>query len=301
MSNIIVALIAYSVDRIFGEFSFIKHPIIIIGSAISWFEKRFYQDRVLRGALLLIFIVTLTGGLAYVLAEILAYLPWWLDTILTAVIASMFLAHKMLRDAVLELTTTKDPKEKLAMLVSRDTSDLSNSDICKAAVETYAENLSDGVIAPLFYLLIFGLPGIIIYKSINTLDSMVGYRNERYERYGKASALMDDVVNFIPARLTAMMIMVVSRPKDLFAFYAQGSKHASPNAGHTIAAMALAIGVRLGGPTRYFGELKDKVFFGEGRVLITNDDIEKSLKVGLIIDFLVVLLLFLGTLYAVYS
>ena len=180
------------------------------------------------------------------------------------------------------------------MLVSRDTADLSESDICKAGIETYAENLSDGVIAPLLYLLLFGLPGIMIYKVVNTLDSMVGYRNKRYEKYGKASAKLDDLLNFLPARLTAVMIMLVSKPLKIFAFYKEGRGHESPNAGLPITAMALAIEVKLGGPTRYFNQLKEKPFFGQGKEVLENEDIRKSLKIGKKIDILILFLLFLA-------
>ena len=140
--------------------------------------------------------------------------------------------------------------------------------------------LADGVVAPIFYLLLFGLPGIIVYKAINTMDSMVGYKNEKYENYGKAAAILDDIVNFIPARITAVLIMVLSKQKDIFAFYEDGSKHDSPNAGHPITAMALALDVKLGGDTYYFGELKSKPFFGSGREEITEDDVLNALDLG---------------------
>ena len=163
---------------------------------------------------------------------------------LTSFLASMFLAHRMLYEAVFELSSAQNPREKLSMLVSRDTQGLSDSEVYKAGIETYAENLSDGVIAPLFYLLVFGLPGIIIYKSVNTLDSMVGYRNEKYERFGKASALLDDLLNLLPSRVTAVIIMLVGGKHPLFSFYRDGKKHASPNGGHPITAMALVAGLR---------------------------------------------------------
>ena len=166
------------------------------------------------------------------------------------------------------------------MLVSRDTQEMSESDIYKAAIETYAENLSDGVVSPLFYLLLFGLPGIIIYKAVNTMDSMVGYRNDKYENYGKAAALLDDALNYIPSRLTAVIIMLAGKQKNLFAFYEDGEKHDSPNAGHPITAMALVLGVKLGGDTSYFGKIKHKVNFGIGRGTITAEDVKKAINLG---------------------
>ncbi len=166
------------------------------------------------------------------------------------------------------------------MLVSRDTKEMSESDVYKAAIETYAENLSDGVIAPLFYLLLFGLPGIVVYKAVNTMDSMVGYRNEKYENYGKAAAILDDILNFIPSRLTAILIMLVGKQKNPFAFYEDGEKHDSPNAGHPITAMAMVLGVKLGGNTSYFGKIKHKANFGDGRELINATDVTKALNLG---------------------
>ncbi|MCD6432862.1 MAG: cobalamin biosynthesis protein CobD [Sulfurimonas sp.] len=280
MSNIFIAIFAYLIDRIFGEFRFIKHPVIIIGEMITFFEDRFYKNSVLRGLLLVLFMLVGIGLFSTILCESLNYLPLFLNIALSSLIASMFIAHKMLYDSVKDILTTKNKKQAISMLVSRNTEQMNESDIYKAAIETYAENLSDGVIAPLFYLLLFGLPGIIIYKAINTMDSMVGYRNKRYEKYGKVAAILDDVANYIPSRLTAVLIMLLSKQKNIFAFYKDGKKHDSPNAGHPITAMALSIGVKLGGDTYYFGELKKKPFFGVERENITQDDVRNALNLG---------------------
>ena len=280
MSNIFIAIFAYLIDRIFGEFHFIKHPVIIIGEMITFFEDRFYKNSVLRGLLLVLFMLVGIGLFSTILCESLNYLPLFLNIALSSLIASMFIAHKMLYDSVKDILTTKNKKQAISMLVSRNTEQMNESDIYKAAIETYAENLSDGVIAPLFYLLLFGLPGIIIYKAINTMDSMVGYRNKRYEKYGKVAAILDDVANYIPSRLTAVLIMLLSKQKNIFAFYKDGKKHDSPNAGHPITAMALSIGVKLGGDTYYFGELKKKPFFGVERENITQDDVRSALNLG---------------------
>jgi adenosylcobinamide-phosphate synthase len=172
------------------------------------------------------------------------------------------------------------------MLVSRDTSELSDSDVYKAGIETYAENLSDGVIAPFFYLLLFGLSGIIFYKTVNTLDSMVGYRTKKYENYGKASAILDDILNYIPSRITAILIMIISKNKNIFAFYKDGVKHDSPNAGHPITAMALYLGVKLGGDTSYFGKIKPKAYFGIGRKNILASDLVNALSLKAKIDLI---------------
>ncbi len=293
MTNLLISFFAYLLDRLFGEFSFIKHPVIFIGEAISWFEKKLYKNTVFRGLLLTLFILSLSGFFSFLIVWTFSHLVWYLELIFTALFTSMFLAHKMLYDAVYELLSTQDPRQKLSMLVSRDTKELSDSEVYKAGIETYSENLSDGVIAPLFYLLLFGLPGIIIYKSINTLDSMVGYRNERYEKFGKVSAILDDLVNLIPSRLTAMMIMLLKRPRDLFKFYKDGKKHSSPNAGHPITAMALAIGIRLGGPTSYFGKVEHKAYFGEGKEEIEKEDLLNALQLRSKIDIFILISIFI--------
>ena len=186
---------------------------------------------------------------------------------------------------------------KISMLVSRDTSTLTNSDVNKAAIETYAENLSDGVIAPLFYLLCFGIVGAFVYKAINTLDSMVGYRNERYEKFGKFSARLDDVVNYIPARITALIIALLFFSKKAFLeFYKYGKKHESFNAGLPISAFALALNVKLGGPTSYFGKIKNKPFFGNGKENIENSDVLKALEFKTRLDVFIIIVLILGVL-----
>ena len=279
LSNLLITVLAYVIDRVFGEFPLVKHPIIYIGDMIGFFEKKFYKDSIARGCLLVIFILSITGSMATVIYLYLAYLPLWINIIATAVIASMFIAHNMLRESVAAVITAEDKKAAIAQLVSRDTKNLSESEIYKAAIETYAENLSDGVVAPLFYLLLFNLPGIVIYKAVNTMDSMVGYRNERYEKFGKCAARLDDILNYIPSRITAVLIMLAGRQKNIFAFYKDGKKHESPNAGHPITAMAIVLKIQLGGDTVYFGKLKEKAVFGEGRAKLRASDIVEALKV----------------------
>ncbi|MCD6173579.1 MAG: cobalamin biosynthesis protein CobD, partial [Sulfurimonas sp.] len=262
-----------------GEFP-VKHPVILIGKMITFFEDNFYKDTILRGILLLIFILFSVGLFSITLHLCLEYLNSFFSIAISSLIASMFIAHRMLYDCVKDILTAKDKKQAISMLVSRDTQDMNESDIYKAAIETYAENLSDGVVAPIFYLILFGLPGIILYKAINTMDSMVGYKNEKYENYGKTAAILDDIANYIPSRITAILIMILSKQKNIFAFYKDGKKHDSPNAGHPITAMALAIGVKLGGDTSYFGKVKHKPKFGEGREVITQNDVKNALNLG---------------------
>jgi len=280
MSNLFVALFAYFIDKIFGEFSFVKHPIISIGESIMWFETKFYKDSTLRGFFLVLYVLTLVAVPSGAITLFLAQLGTVLNILITSFIASMFIAHRMLYDSVEAIIDAPNKQELIAMLVSRDTKELSESDTYKAAIETYAENLSDGVVAPLFYLSIFGLMGIVLYKAVNTMDSMVGYRTAKYEKYGKVAARLDDVLNYIPSRLTALLIMLLGEKKNIFAFYRDGKKHDSPNAGHPITAMALVLDVKLGGDTSYFGKVKKKASFGVGRENITAQDVKNALNLG---------------------
>lgn len=291
-----VALIAYIIDFIFSEFQklkFLKHPIIFMGEYISWFEKRFYKDSIFRGFLLCISLVFIVF--------IIVYLISFIDNIfIQGLLASFTLSSKMLYDAVREVVSSDEietKRYKISMLVSRDTSTLTNSDVNKAAIETYAENLSDGVIAPLFYLLCFGLVGAFVYKAINTLDSMVGYRNAKYEKFGKFSARLDDVANYIPSRITALIIALLFFSKKAFLeFHKYGKKHESFNAGLPISAYALALNVKLGGPTSYFGKIKNKPFFGDGKENIENSDVLKALEFKTRLDVFIIIVLILGVL-----
>ncbi len=281
--NLFIALFAYLIDKKFGEFNFIKHPVIFIGDLISFTEKKLYKDSIFTGLLLVLAVLSVSSFISILLELCLSYFNIYVYILISSFLASMFIAHRMLKDSVKEIITLQTLKEKrqaIAMLVSRDTNELSENDINKAAIETYAENLSDGVIAPMFYLLLFGLPGIIIYKTINTMDSMIGYKNERYEKFGKVAARLDDIANFLPARITAFGIILLCKKRLDFSYMKYAKLHDSPNAGFPIAAMALCLNVKLGGDTSYFGKVKKKAVFGEGKSEITSRDIKKMLNIS---------------------
>ena len=281
---LLMGLVAYGVDFLFGEFRFVRHPIIMIGAVISGFEMRYYHDSRLWGGMLVVVVLSLVWGMAHLCAL-------YLHPLILGVLASMFLAHHMLYTSVKEAI---DAPEKVAYLVSRDTKDLSESDRYKALIETYAENLSDGVIAPLFYLLLFGFEGIVVYKAINTLDSMVGYKTPRFARYGYVSAKLDDVANLIPARLTALLLMALAVDGQISRLIYCAKKHASPNAGYPICAMAYAKNLRLGGPTPYHGEMVAKPYFGAGKKKLEKEDVFAVLGVKKYVDGVVFLMLLVG-------
>ena len=290
-----IALIAYIIDKLFGEFNFIRHPVIIMGDYIQWFEKYFYKNNIFRGTLLTFSLVSIVFLLSYAMLFLVSTIENRdLQMLLLGVITSTTIASKMLYDSVKNII--KNPQD-IKYLVSRDTESLSHSDINKAGIETYAENLSDGVIAPLFYLLLFGLSGAFVYKAINTLDSMVGYRNEKYEKFGKFSAKLDDMVNYIPARITALLIMILNgiiNIKYYIKILKFGKHHESPNAGYPISSMALCWSIKLGGDTSYFGKIKSKPYFGEGREQITKNDIQNALKLQPKLDIFIILFLSIG-------
>lgn len=302
-----VALLAYAIDLLFGELP-CKHPVIFMGEFISAFERRFYNstvrpahsspptDKLITGTLLVVSLLVITGFISIGLVMLINLLPSVLSILVLAVCASTGLAMKLLHSSVASILTAEQPKLALSYLVSRDTESMSDEDIYKAALETWAENLSDGVIAPLFYLALFGLPAVAIYKAINTMDSMIGYKTPRYFYFGKTAALLDDVVNYIPARLTALLIVLIADDK-LRAWQCMkrdGHKLESPNAGYPIAAMAGALGVALGGNAIYHGQLKAKPSLGIAIHTVNRQTLVQALALKTRINFIVLCLLIIG-------
>ncbi|AHJ12803.1 MULTISPECIES: adenosylcobinamide-phosphate synthase CbiB [Sulfurospirillum] len=288
MNTALIAFFAYIVDKFVGEFTVITHPVIFIGRYISWFEKKFYKNTFQRGLVLAVSTLGLTYVAIWLLETLLSSLPHGISIFISIVIASMFLAHHMLYHSVLDVINSSVPKEKIKYLVSRDTEDMDDHEIYKACIETYTENINDGVIAPLFYLLLFGLKGLIIFKAISTLDSMVGYKNERYSHFGTAGARLDDIVGWIPARISALLIYLAAKGSYSFNTlkkYASG--HESPNSGWPIAAAGLAFHLKLGGPTRYFGAIKNKPYLGDGSLPLTQQDVCNVLTLHSKIDYIV--------------
>jgi len=294
-----VALLAYIIDRLFSEFKFIRHPVQIFGDFITWFEKLFYKDSVIRGGILLLASVAIFGLLALLVKTVVSTFNPFIEILILGFLSSMFLAHSMLYQSVLNVANSNKPQREVAMIVSRDSKELTKSQSYKAAIESYAENLSDGVIAPLFYLVLFGFSGIVIYKVINTLDSMVGYKSKHYINFGKISALTDDVVNFIPSRISAFLIALLSFSRSNFDYISFAKGHESPNAGYPISAMALSLGVSLGGATSYFGKIKEKPYFGDGRKDINKDDVFRALEFRNRVDIFIITLLIFGSIYGI--
>jgi adenosylcobinamide-phosphate synthase len=255
-------LIAMALDAVFGEpdeiWDRMPHPAVLMGRVVGWFDRSLNTGSPARGRGILACAVLVFG--AYSLGETLAALPGPFAEIL---VAAILLAQRSLVDHVRAVAaglrhSLAEGRRAVSMIVGRDTAAMDEAAVARAAIESAAENLSDGVTAPAFWFLIAGLPGLLIYKIVNTADSMIGYRTPRYEGFGWASARLDDVMNWIPARLTALLIWLVSgRPGPWREIAAEARLHRSPNAGWPEAAMARALGVALSGPRAYHGRMQE--------------------------------------------
>jgi adenosylcobinamide-phosphate synthase len=277
---------------------------------ISWGEKHLNKERhrKLKGTLLSSFLVVFVWVATWALlrftsciaadAEFLhSTFHLSLSTLLSILIIFWCLAGTTLIREVRQTFLAVDRsiaegRKQVARIVGRDTSELTAQKIRTAALETLAENLSDGVIAPLFWLGIGGVPGMLAYKMVNTLDSMIGYRTDRYRNFGCFAAHLDDVANYIPARLTAFLMVLASGRLSLLGFVMKyGPKHASPNSGYPEAALAGILDCRFGGPHTYFGELFDKPYIGENERPLTTKDMRVSIRINRVAECLAIMLL----------
>lgn len=251
--------LALLLDGIFGEpralWSRLPHPAVLMGRCVGWIDATFNKGKARRIAGALSF-----GGLVvgfYILGMLLAAIPGiWVDVI----VGAMLLAQRSLVDHVRAVASglrmsLAQGRRSVGMIVSRDTSDMNQSAVARSAIESGAENLSDGVIAPAFWFAVLGLPGLLAYKITNTADSMIGYRTARHEDFGWAAAKFDDLLNWVPARLTALMIWFTDRQSALAAISHDAGLHRSPNAGWPEAAMAHKLDIALAGPRSYEGML----------------------------------------------
>ena len=280
-------VVGWMLDIAFGDPPRLPHPIVWFGKAIAFCEHRLNKgtNRKAKGAISSVALIVMT----YLVGVVL---PWWCIPI---VVFFCLAGTTLIREvrAVFEALdrSLDDGRRQVARIVGRDTSELSAQEVRTAALETLAENLSDGVIAPLFWFALLGMPGMLAYKMINTLDSMIGYRTERYRDYGCWAAHIDDIANYIPARLTALLMILVAGRLDLFAFVVDnGRKHASPNSGYPEAALAAILGCRFGGPHYYFGELFDKPYIGETERPLTTADMLRAVTVNRSAELLMVIL-----------
>lgn len=262
-------IIGWILDKLFGDPDCIPHPVVWFGKAIAFCERHFNkgENKKLKGGLCAVILITGVFLISFYILKVLSFCVI-VKIIVESILIFYCLAGKTLIKEVRQVFTALDKslqagREQVGRIVGRDTSELSPQEIRIAALETLAENLSDGVVAPLFWYALLGVPGMLAYKMINTLDSMVGYKNERYRDFGMVAARIDDIANYIPARLTALLMILVSGRWSLMKFVAKyGKMHASPNSGYPESALAGVLGCRFGGPHSYFGEIVDKPFIG---------------------------------------
>lgn len=274
----------YILDLIIGDPDNWPHPIRIFGNAIAAGDKFLNKNssRFLKGMLLSTALCLLTFFFFHLSNEILLSVNPWLFIAINSVWVWYGLANNALITegrnvfSVLEKEGLEAGRKQLSRIVGRDTSQLTAQQIRIAVFETMSENLSDGVIAPLFFYAIGGVPAMMVYKMINTLDSMIGYRNEKYEQFGKFAARLDDVANFIPARITAFLMVIITGSYRGFQFIVRyGKMHKSPNSGYPESALAGILDCRFGGPNVYHGKLVDKPFIGEKDRIIKPGEIRK--------------------------
>lgn len=279
-------ILAVGLDLLLGDPHFLYHPVVAIGRLIDLLEsglRRLFDDLRAAGVVLCFSVLlttgVLTGGILWLSGEIHPLLQSVVTVYLAFTTLALRQLHKESQDVVLlvEAGDLESARRSLALIVGRDTAHLSEEEILRACIETVAENSSDGVIAPLFYLCIGGPVLAMIYKAANTLDSMVGYRNDRFRDIGWASARFDDLLNLLPARLTGLLIVLVSVPLGLNGWAAlkvmlrDARKTSSPNAGFPEAAAAGALGIQLGGPAVYFGKEVLKPTLGDPDRPVTVD------------------------------
>lgn len=314
--HLIAITLAIFIDSMIGDPPTWPHPVKWIGSGISRLEKRLNhgKSRKMKGIVMVLVIVCVSFFMTAVLVWSFYQLHPLAGIILESILISTTIAHKGLKDAALEVYrplekgNMAEARLKLSYIVGRDTDKLDEAEIVRGTVETVAENTSDGVTAPLFWGFIGGAPLAIVYRAINTCDSMVGYKNEKYESFGWASARLDDVVNWIPSRITGSLMLFGHRPEHMSRkkawniLFRDAKKHPSPNSGWLEAAVASLLGVQLGGVNYYQGIISHRAEMGERVVALKKEHIIKTNK---ILDrtsllFLLVIWLMGGILLAFY-
>ena len=331
MTNPFSLLIGWLLDLFFGDPQKLPHPIVWFGKMIAACEHQYNKGthRKLKGALIAIGLILFVFAITWMLRKILGIFALFIFDgtreqvyqipILLYIFDALAIFYclagttliREVREVFLALDRSlEEGRKQVARIVGRDTSELSAQEVRTAALETLAENLSDGVIAPLFWLAILGTPGMLAYKMVNTLDSMVGYKTERYRDFGCWAAHIDDIANYIPARLTALLMLLYSPPKlggvrgglNRLKFVRKYARnHASPNSGYPEAALAAILDCRFGGPHYYFGELFDKPYIGTNDRPLTTEDMKTAVRVNRTAEVLMVILTVAACLFAFLS
>jgi len=293
---VVVAALAF--DALIGDPDWLwrrlPHPVVLTGSFIGWLDRTLNLDirspaqRKLAGVSVVVLLLVTSTSIGFLIEFALRQIPF--GKVLLGLAASTLIAQRSLYQHVARVRSAlpdaglAEARRAVSMIVGRDPDQLDEAGVCRAAIESCAENFSDGVVAPVFWLALLGLPGLIAYKAINTADSMIGHRSPRYESFGWASARLDDLVNLIPARLSGLLIAIVapivggSIGTALGVMWRDAAKHRSPNAGWPESATAGALGLALAGPRRYGERIVADVFLNaEARKAASPDDIRRAL------------------------
>ncbi|MRT92735.1 adenosylcobinamide-phosphate synthase CbiB [Ancylomarina sp. 16SWW S1-10-2] len=297
---ILPLIIGYILDLILGDPRNIPHPIIGFGNMITLGTKKLNhgKHRLLKGAFMSLSLILLIYFSFYFLSILIYGWEKWAFIIFTSIFVFYGLANKSLLQEGYEVFKELEEKgleagrKRLSWIVGRDTKDLSEQEIRLAVFETLSENLSDGVVAPLFYYAVGGLPAMMAYKMVNTLDSMIGYKNEKYLYFGRVAAYIDDVANLIPARITAFLMVLVSLRYRGFVFiFRYGRSHISPNAGYPESALAGILNCRFGGTHDYGGDVVVKPYIGELDRKIENSEIKRIAYINHAVCFTTIILI----------
>jgi len=289
-------LLGWVLDFVLGDPAWLPHPVVGFGKMISWGERCLNRGthRMAKGAVMAVALIVLVYLAVWGLKRSIPHAILWLvlDTVIVFYCLAGTTLIREVREVFLALDRSLDEgRRQVARIVGRDTSRLTAQEVRTAALETLAENLNDGVIAPLFWFALLGTPGMMAYKMVNTLDSMVGYRTERYKDYGCWAARIDDVAGFLPARLTALLMVIASGRWSLVKFVLKnGPRHASPNSGYPEAALAGILDCRFGGPHYYYGELFDKPYIGTNDRPLTTADMRTATRINRLAELLMILL-----------
>lgn len=300
LDPLLLLLLALAVDAVLGDmpavFRYLPHPVKTIGHLIAAGDRKLNRpgrsprDRVLRGLLLVVFMVgvAVAVGLAVVFASLAVPRGWLLELFLVAVLLAqrgLFDHVRAVADALRDEGVAA-ARKAVAHIVGRDPDSLDQHGVARAAIESCAENFSDGVVAPVFWYVLFGFPGLLVYKTVNTMDSMIGHRSDHYRAFGWAAARLDDALNLLPARLAGLMLALAAlfvpnaHPwRALATMWRDAGHHRSPNSGWPEGAMAGALGLALAGPRRYGAETVREKWIGDGRARATHQDIRRALYV----------------------
>ncbi len=287
MTGLQILLVAIIIDYVFGDppevWRRYPHPAVLMGQVIQFLDERLNSGglRFAKGIFVVGLLVLVGGALGWIIRKIPDF------GILELIVASVLLAHNSLIKHVQNVSqglgeSLESGRQQVSYIVGRSTAHMDASDVSRAAVESAAENFSDGVVAPIFWFLVLGLPGLIIYKLVNTADSMIGHHTEKYAQFGKAAARLDDVMNFVPARLTGGLFCLIYRSKEAFdIMISDADLHRSINAGWPEAAMAAVLGVALSGPRSYDGQTmsQDSFLNPQGRREMDAKDIDEAVIV----------------------